>query len=437
MTTVSAQTTTDPASQRTSLRLLVLLAIMMFLEHAAAGAWLPILQPHLLDLGMSQVQVGWIFSSLAVMSLLAPWLASYLSDRHIAAEHVLAVCHLCGAVLLWVAASLTTFWPLMFCLFAFATVYVPTLALTNLIAFRHLADFAREFGYVRLWGTMSWVVVAMVVWLWLDPPDWLRFAGAHTTSDALRFGGILALILGVYSFWLPSTPPTHRAAHAPAGLGRAAYNAAAHNRPLLVMLLVSFVIALLLPLVYPYGSEFIRSQGLSTGQVSAVMSLGQAGEVIAFASMGFLLRRFGAKTVFLIGLASWAIRFAVWSAGGPWPLLVASVPLHGFCFAFVVGVGQIIVDHQAPRHARATMQSLHHVLIYGVGALAGYQIGGWSAEALTTTTASGVVTTDYATFYFWPAIVAGLCFVAFWWGYPSRDCPLRRPAASAGASMDT
>jgi predicted MFS family arabinose efflux permease len=285
------------------------------------------------------------------------------------------------------------------------------MSLSNLIVFRHLADRDREFGRVRLWGTTSWVVMAVALGVWLSKPSWLPGAQQAEITDCLRLGAIMSAMLAVYCLTLPGTPPTigaRRSRLAAVGALRML-----RDRSCAVLMVVSFLLALGMPFAYPFGGLFLRSLGVSVAGVAPLMSIGQIGEIIAFLLLAFALRRLGFKTTFLIGLACWALRFGLWSLGGPWPLVVFAISLNGMCYAFVLGLGQMFVDQRSDPDTRATAQSLHQVMTFGIGMWLGNVLAGAAHDFFQHELPNGTIVTDFTQFYFWPALGAAVCFVMF------------------------
>ena len=390
---------------------LFVLSTMLFLQHAVLGAWVPLLQLHLQDLHFSGAQIGSIYATLAIASIIAPWLGGQLADRVMPAQWVMFISHICGAVLLWRVAASTRYETILILMFLNALVHMPTLALSNMIVFRHLADRDREFGRVRLWGTASWIVVAAALGIWLSRPDWLPGAQHAETADSLRLGAIVSVVLAVFCLALPATPPetgNRRSRLAALGALRIL-----RDRSCAVLMLVSFLLAAGMPFAYPFGGLFLRSLGVSDAGVSPLMSIGQAGEILAFLLLAVSVRRLGFKATFLIGVASWAVRFGIWSLGGPWPLVVFAISLNGLCYAFVLGLGQMFVDQRSDPDTRASAQSLHQVITFGLGMWLGNVIGGAALDFFQRELPDGTFATDFTQFYFWPALGAAACFVIF------------------------
>jgi nucleoside transporter len=390
---------------------LLVLSIMMFLEHAVLGTWVPLLQLHLQDLHFSGTEIGSIYGTLAIAAIVSSLFSGHLADRVMPAQWVMLLSHLFGAILLWFVADSTRYETVLILVFLNAMLYMPTMAISNLIVFRHLADREGEFGRVRLWGTASWVVVAAMLGIWLSKPGWLPGSEHASTADSLRFGAILSVVLAAFCLVLPPTP--HESSQQRSRLAVFGALGMLRNRSTAVLMLVSFLLSAGTAFCYPFGGLFLRSLGVSDSGVSPLMSIGQVGEIAAFLVLGLALRHLGFKATFLIGVASWAARFAVWSIGGPWPLIVASIGLNGTCFAFVLGLGQMFVDRCAAPDARASAQALHQVATFGIGMWLGNLVAGAAFDFFTHKLPDGTPVTDFTQFYLWPALGAAVCFVIF------------------------
>jgi sugar phosphate permease len=201
------------------------LSIMMFLQYAIWGAWLPLLWPYLLNhLKFSATDIGNAFALGALGAIFAPWIAGQVADRYFNTERFLGLAHIAGGVLVWMLASIQTVDQFLWFSFFYSIVYSPTLPLTNSLALSH-CDRDRDFGKVRLWGTVGWIVVGIAFAQWLSlmhtpGPEALAGldeAGARSKvsaaqfagmADAFKLSGILGVVMGLYCLLvLPSTPP--------------------------------------------------------------------------------------------------------------------------------------------------------------------------------------------------------------------------------------
>ncbi len=386
-----------------------LLSAMMFLQYAIWGSWAPVLAMHLEDLGFKGVQIGQIFGTMALASMIAPWLAGQLADRLMQAQHVVAIVHLAGAVVLWITAGVTRFATFYELSLLYALLYVPSLSITNLIALRHVADRERDFGLVRLWGTIGWIAASWVLGIWLSKPEWLEAARQASLADCLRQAAILSGATGLFALALPATPPIRGPVSSPFAPFRAL---ALLKRPSFALLLgVGLALAIAMPFYYQLSAPFLRAIGTPAEGVGPLLTIGQVCEIAVLAAMPLFVRGLGVKATFLIGIAAWALRFGVFSLGSPYELVVASLALHGFCFSFVFALGQVYVDRHCEGDVRASAQGLFTFVTLGVGMWIGNMLAGAATDHLIRRTADGH--DDYRLVFAWPALGAGVCFVAF------------------------
>lgn len=386
-----------------------LLSTMMFLQYAIWGSWAPVLSMHLKDIGFSGAQTGQVFGAMALASMVAPWLAGQLADRLMQAQHVVALVHLAGAAVLWVTAGVTRFGPFYQLSLLYALLYVPSLSITNLIALRHIADRQRDFGLVRLWGTIGWIAASWALGVWLSKPEWLPGAREASLADCLRQAAILSVGLGLFAVALPATPPIRGPVSSPFAPFRAV---ALLKRPSFGLLIgVGLALAIAMPFYYQLSAPFLRAIGTPAERVGPLLTIGQVCEIAVLAALPLFTRGLGVKATFLIGIAAWGIRFGVFALGGPYELVAASLGLHGFCFAFVFALGQVYVDQHSEGDIRASAQGLFTFVTLGVGMWIGNALAGASADHLVVKLPDG--REDYCRVFLWPALGAGICLVIF------------------------
>lgn len=406
--TAAAALPAATAAGRTPPPVMTVLSVMMLLQHGSLGAFVPVLPLHFQDLGFTGLQTGIVFALFSVASLVSPSLFGQLADRRTPAPYLLAGCHLGCAAAVWFVAPLTGFAAISALMLLHALLYVPTLALSNMVAFRHIVDREREYGSVRFWGTFGWVAASGLVSLWL----WHAGERPGRLADALRIGAVLSVLAALVCLVLPATPPSRGGAS-----GRLALRGALRllrDPSFAAFMLTSFLIATLGPFVYPVAARFLRALGASDAAVGPLLSLGQVTELLVLLTLGLGLRRFGYRTLFVIGAAAWAVRFSIWCGGGPWWLIVASLALHGVCYGFIFALGQVYVDHRTPADARASAQSLHLTITTGLGTLVGNLAAGFATDAFVPHTAAS--TGGYALVFLGPALLATVCagmFAAF------------------------
>ncbi len=346
------------------------LSIMMFLEFAIWGAWAPILASHLVGpLKMSGKQTGWIYATLWLACVISPFIGGQIADRWIATEWFLAAVHLAGGVILLFAARQQKFWGLFGLMGLYSLLYAPTLALVNSLMFSHLTDASKQSGGIRVWGTIGWIVAGLLIALWRR---WgkLRIQG----SDALTLSGILSLIMGVFCFFLPHTPPPEHAANPLAFMD--AFNML-QDTNFLIFLAISFLVTTELQFYYVPTAPFLEDIGVQHRNVSAVMTLAQFAEIIGMAVLlPLLLPKIGFRWALVIGVIAWPLRYVVFAMLRPVWLIISSLPLHGLGYTFFFFVGQMYVDKMAPPDIRASAQAMIAVVTLGLGNFIGTQITG-------------------------------------------------------------
>jgi nucleoside transporter len=305
------------------------LSAMMFLQYAIWGAWLPILWPFLaVHRGFDESQIGTMFAVGAVGALLAPFVAGQIADRFFATEMFLGVSHLLGAVLVWQLADISSYTGFLVFSLAYSILYAPTLALTNSLAFHHLEDRDAQFGKVRLWGTVGWIVAGIAVGQWLlhrhTPAGEgvtqaaIDAAQAAGRADAFRISAVLGAVLGVFCFSLPHTPPSEGAR------SNAVFEAISEvkRRPLLVLFLVSVPISCIHQFYFVHTSGFLSAfQNRAAGAINSVlgvgggglMTIGQMSEILVLAAIPLVAKTVSRKSLLLVGATAYALRMALFA----------------------------------------------------------------------------------------------------------------------------
>lgn len=339
------------------------LFVMMVLQLAVWGAWAPKLFPYMGMLGFAPWQQSLVGSSWGVAALAGIFFSNQFADRNFAAERFMAASHLIGGLALAGCAFMTSFWPFFACYLLFSLLYVPTLSVSNSIAFANLRDPARDFGAVRMGGTIGWMLVS-----W----PFVFLLGAHAGPAQVRWiflvAAIVSFALAAYSLTLPHTPPRKDAAGADPlawrealGLLKAPFVA--------VLFLVTFIDSVIHNGYFVMADAFLTDRVGIAGNLSmVVLSLGQLAEIITMFVLGGVLVRLGWKATMIIGVLGHAARFAVFAfAADSVPTIVAVQLLHGVCYAFFFATVYIFVDAAFPKDVRSSAQGLFNLLILGVG----------------------------------------------------------------------
>lgn len=348
---------------------------MMFLQFAVWGAWSVTIGGHMGHLGFSGKEISYVFGTTAFGSILSPLIAGWIADRFMPAQWFTALSHLVGAALLYVAWQQTEFWPLWTAMFFYAMLYMPTLALTNTVAFYHMGN-SEKFGNIRVWGTLGWIAVQWFLTFYLRYWE-VRQPGASHTGDALLIAGICSLAMGLYSLTLPNTPPTREAKNPYAFLE--AFKLMV-NRNFAVLAIISFIVAIELPFYYNLTFLFLTEKaggvGLAESTAQFAMSLGQVGEVALMLLLWPSLRYLGMRNTIFLGILAWPVRYAIFAIGHPAWLVIAAQTLHGICYSLFFVGGMIAVERLAHRDIRASAQSLILFATNGLGMLVGHFVSG-------------------------------------------------------------
>ena len=363
----------------------VRLAAMLFLQFFIWGAWYVTVTTWLLKtLHFSGVQTGLVAGTTAAGAIVSPFLAGWLADRFFATQHLLAVLHLVGAALLWLASTRTEFGPIYWLVLAYACLYMPTLGLVNALAFRHIDDPQQEFGPIRVLGTAGWIVAGWMVGL----------LGVEATAVPLKIAAGASVVLGLYSLTLPHTPPVRVGG----GFSLAKVLPVEALRLLkqpsfAIFTAASFLICIPLQFYYAFTNPFLNEIGITNAV--GKMTFGQMSELFCMLLIPWFFRRLGVKYMLMAGMAAWAVRYALFAFGNPGPglwMLYAGIILHGICYDFFFVTGQIYVDRKAPEAARAAAQGMLTLVTYGAGMLVGSWLSGQVVDRFARTAANGEVT---------------------------------------------
>ncbi|HEY0007649.1 MAG TPA: MFS transporter [Tepidisphaeraceae bacterium] len=345
---------------------------MMFLQYAVWGVWLQFLANYLKapvaegGLGFTQSQIGWLLGTAGSLgAITGPFIAGQVADRYLNAERALGLLLLIGGVINFMLAGTTEYTPFLLLSIAYSIVYMPTLSLTNSIAFANLSDPERRFPPVRLWGTIGWVVASIAFTkLWLNTAD--PIVNTQRVADALRVSGALSILYALYAlFLLPKTPPKNDVRHP---LAFAEAFGLLRLRPFLIVTLMALPIAMIHQVYFfRAGPFFEEAVGIAKENLGFVFSIGQASEVFFLLILGLFIKRLGYKWVLITGALAYAARFGLFAVGQPAALVIASQLLHGLCYGCFFAGSFLLVERLAGESIRHSAQTVFGIIILGLG----------------------------------------------------------------------
>ena len=388
------------------------LSSMMFLNFFIWGMWFVTLGTYLIkgDIGATDAQSGLAYGTQCLGAIIAPFIIGLIADKYFAAQKILAVLHLVGAGLLYFISQNSEFSSFYVLLLIYMVLYMPTLALTNSIALHQISDAEKQFSGIRLWGTIGWIAAGQIVgyMAWEANPGSLdiTFQVAAATS----------LILGVYSFFLPNTPPSKSGQNVSIRevLGLDALKILA-NRNYLVFFIASILICIPLAFYYGLANLYLNEAGMIGS--AQKMSFGQMSEAIFLFLMPLFFRKFGIKQMLLIGMIAWVVRYLCFSYGNIdaniWMLYVGII-LHGICYDFFFVTGNIYTDQEAGPKIRSSAQGLITLATYGIGMYIGFWAAGKiSGDHSILDTTGKVVNHDWQSIWMYPTVFAAVVTILF------------------------
>jgi len=425
------------------------LFLMMVLEFFIWGAWYPLIFGYLPSLGFTPTQQTWILSCFPAAAIVGMFFSNQFADRNFAAERFLSASHLIAGAAMISLVWTKTFWPFFGAMLVHCLLYVPTISIANSIAFAQMKDAQKEFGIVRMGGTIGWVLAAwpmtfiLVDWAKVNATattgfvDWLgTVLGSGLTGPALQAGtkwtfivaGVASLVLATFSLTLPHTPPKPVAT----GADKFAWLESLRllSAPfILVLWLVTFVDSTVHNLFFNWTGTFLGTDvagggvGIPGNWIMPVMSIGQVAEILTMAILGVTLKRLGWRTTMILGILGHAARFAVFAflPDHQWIVILINV-VHGVAYAFFFATVYIFVDEFFPKDVRASAQGLFNLMILGFGPLVANVIGP-KLMGETFRTASGV---DFRSLFLVPlsmAIFAAVVLALFF--HPPRNTSTR------------
>jgi nucleoside transporter len=382
------------------------LGAMMFLEYFIWGSWYVTLGTWLASsLHFTGQQVGLAAGTTAVGAMIAPFFVGLVADKLFATQRVLAALHLIGGALLFFASQQVAFGNIYILLLLYCLCFMPTLALTNSLAFRQMRDPKEEFGPIRVLGTAGWITGGLLV-------GSLRL---ESTARPLQLAATLSILMAIYCLTLPDTPPLAREGRFTlASVFPREAVALLRERSMAVFAIASFLICIPLQFYYAFTNLFLNEAGVQNA--AGKMTGGQMSELFCMLLIPWFFRRLGVKYMLVAGMSAWVLRYVLFAYGGVgdrmW-MFWLGILLHGICYDFFFVTGQIYIDRKASLALRAAAQGLITFITYGAGMFVGSWLSGAVVEHYTVLSPSGAPVHAWQSIWIFAASASAVVLVLF------------------------
>lgn len=377
---------------------------MMLFEYFIWSAWYVTMGTYMTEvLGSSGSQIGAAYSALAIATMISPFFVGMVADRYFAAQRIMGILHIAGGILLYLATEIQDNTAFYWVILVYSLLYMPTIALSNSIAFSQMTDPGKQFPWIRVFGTVGWIVAGLMI-------ATLKVEEASQLPLTFHMAAIASLLLGVFSFFLPNTPPKGKSTEvsASSAIGADAF-VLFKDRPYLIFFIAAILVCIPLSFYYGFANVFLNNIGLENA--AGKMTLGQVSEALFILAIPFLFYRIGVKNMILIGMLAWIVRYVCFAYGNAedstW-MLYAGIILHGICYDFFFVTGYMYTEKKAGEKIKNAAQGLFTFATYGLGMVIGTRFSGFIADSYTT---NGNY--DWKSIWFVPAGIAVFVLVYF------------------------
>ena len=360
-----------------SFKVSVQLSLLMFFQFFIWGAWFVTMGTFLSqEFNSSGSELSLAYETQSIGAIIAPFIIGLIADKYFAAQKVLGTIHLFGAFLLYnagISENFSFFYPYIL---IYMLLYMPTLALANSVAFRQMKDPSKEFAPIRIFGSIGWIIAGLLI-------GYFSWESLNTLKNTFYMSSFISLILGVYSFTLPNTPPIieknkNKTISEIIGLDALKL---LNDKAYLVFFIASILICIPLAFYYQHANQFLNEIGMEAA--AAKMTLGQISEVLFLSLLPFFIKRFGFKSTLIFGILAWGLRYLLFSLGADgmnsW-MLILGIILHGICYDFFFVSGQIYTNLKCKPEYKSSAQGLITLATYGLGMLIGFRIAGYLTD---------------------------------------------------------
>ena len=405
------------------------LSLMMLLEYFIWGAWYVTLGTWLATgLRFSGQQIGLAAGTTAVGAIIAPFFDGLVADRLFHTQRILALLHLAGGVLLYAASLQTNFVAFYVIVLAYCLCFMPTLALTNSLAFRQIESPQEQFGSIRVLGSSGWILAGILI-------GTLRL---EATAVPMRLAAVVSVVMGLYCLSLPDTPPLARAAKV--GIESIFPKEALdllRERSMLIFALASFLICIPLQFYYAFTNLFLNQAGVANA--AGKMTGGQISELLCMLLIPWFFRRLGVKYMLAAGMLAWVMRYVFFAYGNVetamW-MLWTGILLHGICYDFFFVTGQIYIDRKAPVELRASAQGIITFITYGLGMFVGSWLSGAVVNHYTLTIPQGNLTYDWRSIWLFSAAASAGVLLLFLFTFSDKRADADTPVVAEESTLE-
>jgi len=387
------------------------LSVMMFLEFFVWGSWYVTMGIYLPNTLLSDgAEIAMAYSTQSWGAILAPFIIGLIADRYFNAERILGVLHLLGAVLMYLLYQTTDFSLFFPYLLAYMIMYMSTLALVNSVSFNQMKDPAKEFSFIRVFGTIGWIAAGLLISYF----NWDSQTGISEgiLKNTFLMAAISSAILGLFSFTLPKTPPRadqSKKVMISDILGLDALSLL-KDKNFLIFFLASVLICIPLAFYYQHAGQFLGEIGVANP--AGKMTIGQISEILFLLLLPYFFKRYGFKMTMLVAMLAWGLRYLMFAYGDTGELsylLLVGIALHGISYDFFFVSGQIYTNSKAGAAYKSSAQGLITLATYGIGMLIGF----WVAGKITDTYLSSEGVHDWQSIWLYPAAFAFIVLVLY------------------------
>jgi nucleoside transporter len=375
---------------------------MMLLEYFIWGSWYVTLGTYMgTYLKSSPSQIGAAYGALAIATIISPFFVGLIADRYFSAQRIMGVLHLVGAGLLYYATTITDNTMFYWLVIVYSMLYMPTIALSNSIAFGQMTDPGTQFPWIRVFGTIGWILQGLII----------GGMGWDTSPITFQLAAGSSALLGIFSFTLPNTPPKANLSDSSwkSVLGLEAF-VLFKNRSYLIFFISAILICIPLSFYYSFANVFLNDVGVTNA--AAKMTMGQVSEAVFILAIPFLFYKAGVKNMLLVGLAAWGLRYVFFAFGDPngglW-LLLLGIVFHGICYDFFFVTGYMYTEKKAGEKIKNKAQGLFTLASYGIGMVIGTYLSGIVVEYFTVEGQPA----DWYSIWMVPAAIAAFVFIFF------------------------